>query len=206
MLCVMAKIPVPGRTKTRLIPALGAENAAALSAAMTEDVRKIAEATGLPWRMCVEGWMEHPWTRDLSCATEPQCDGDLGARLTHALREGGVAIGTDCVLLRPETLRIAHEAVQTDVDLALGLALDGGYTFVGASLHAVRRGVFDAIPWSTPQTAAAQLHRAQVLGLRIRTMDGTFDVDEPEDIGRLRQALSQMSNTVAPYSRAWLAL
>jgi len=206
MLCIMAKVPVPGRTKTRLIPALGAENAAALSAAMTEDVRKIAEATGLPWRMCLEGWTEHPWTRDLSCAIEPQCAGDLGARLTHALREGGVAIGTDCVLLSPETLRIAHEAVQTEADLVLGLALDGGYTFVGASLNAVRRGVFDAIPWSTPQTAAAQLHRAQVLGLRIRTMDGTFDVDEPEDIDRLRQALAQMPNTVAPCSRAWLAL
>ncbi len=206
MLYVMAKVPVPGRTKTRLIPMIGAESAAAFSAAMTADVCAIAAATGIPWRMCLDGPEDHPWVRALSCDREPQSAGDLGARLAHALRDGGVAIGTDCVLLNPRSLVEAHSAVHEEVDIVLGLARDGGYTFVGASQHAVRSGVFESIPWSTPQTAAGQLRRAAELNLRVRTVDGTFDVDEPADIDALRHALARLSNTVAPRSRAWLAL
>lgn len=206
MLCVMAKVPIAGATKTRLAPKLGASRAADFSAAMTADVCAIAAATGLPWRVCFDGPEDHPWTVALPYSTERQCGGDLGERLTHALRQGGIAIGTDCVLLSPDTLVAAHQELLAGVDLVLGLARDGGYTFVGASVHAVRSGIFDGIPWSTPHTAAAQLRRAQQLRLRIRTMDGTFDVDQPEDIDALRGALAQTSNTVAPRSRAWLAL
>jgi rSAM/selenodomain-associated transferase 1 len=206
MLCVMAKVPIPGATKTRLAPTLGAERAAAFSAAMAADVCAIAAASGLPWRVCIEGPEDHPWITTLPCSTERQCPGDLGDRLSHALRQGGVAIGTDCVLLSPDTLVAAHDQLRVGADLVLGLAPDGGYTFVAASVHAVRSGIFAGIPWSSPHTAAAQLRRAQELGLSITTMDGTFDVDEPEDIEALRRALAQMSNTVAPHSRAWLAL
>ena len=43
---VFARAPVPGRAKTRLIPALGPEGAARLQAALLEDTLQRARAAG----------------------------------------------------------------------------------------------------------------------------------------------------------------
>lgn len=204
MLNVIARAPIPGRTKTRLIPALGEDGAAALSAAMLADVIALARATNLPWRVCHAGPGDHPAFE--GAPRVPQVGSDLGEVLASALSGGGLAIGSDCVLLEPHVLVDAHLAVTTGVaDLVLGLSLDGGYTFVAASGRAVERGVFDDVPWSTPRTADAQLARARALGLSTLAVDGTFDVDEPEDIARLRDALARSPSRLARATRAALA-
>ncbi len=199
MLHVIAKVPVPGHTKTRLIPALGPEGAAALSAAMTADVLETVQATGLPWRVHFSGPADHAWLIGLPAI--PQVQGDLGARLTSALVAGGIAVGTDCVLLSSTTLLGAHARLVEGAHVVLGLAPDGGYTFVAASAHAVAMGVFEHIPWSTAQTATAQLSRAKLLNLRPETVDGTFDVDEPADLERLKAALRGLPPSIARHTR-----
>lgn len=205
MLNLVARAPIAGRTKTRLIPALGAKGAAALSAAMLADVIALARATGLPWRVCHAGPGDHPAFED--APRVPQVGADLGEVLANALVGGGLAIGSDCVLLRPQVLVDAHAAVNGGAaDVVLGLSLDGGYTFVAASGEAVARGVFEGVPWSTPRTAEVQLARARALGLTALAVDGTFDVDEAEDLARLRQALADPSKEgLAPATRAALA-
>lgn len=205
MLNVIARAPIAGRTKTRLIPALGASGAATLSAAMLADVIALARATGLPWRVCHAGPGDHPAFED--APRVPQVGADLGEVLANALAGGGLAIGSDCVLLAPTDLVDAHLAVTTGAaDLVVGLSLDGGYTFVAASGQAVARGVFERVPWSTPRTAEAQLARARALGLTAVAVDGTFDVDEAEDLTRLRDALEHPSYEArAPATRAALA-
>ena len=205
MLNIIARAPVPGRTKTRLIPALGEIGAAALSEAMLADVMALARWTQLPWRVCHAGPGDHPAFGD--APRTPQRGADLGEVLSHALGGGGLAIGSDCVLLRSDVLVDAHEAVSSGrADLVLGLSLDGGYTFVAASARAVAAGVFDGVPWSTPQTGAAQLARASALGLAAVAVDGTVDVDEPGDIAMLALALDQAPPSVAPATRAALGL
>jgi hypothetical protein len=198
----MARAPVAGRTKTRLIPVLGAAGAARLSSAMTADVLLIAQSTGLPWRVCLAE--PHPLFTGLPTIT--QADGDLGARLTSALGGGGLAIGTDCVLLTAEMLRDAHDAViGGGLDLVLGLAADGGYTYAAASARAVALGVFAGIPWSSPDTAGAQLKRAGALGLTTHTTPGTFDVDEGADLLLLQTTLAALPGDVGPHTRRALA-
>ena len=49
---IFAKAPVPGRVKTRLIPALGAEGSAALAAEMLERTVGEALATVLAVELC----------------------------------------------------------------------------------------------------------------------------------------------------------
>jgi len=204
VLNVIARAPVPGRTKTRLIPALGADGAAGLSAAMLTDVIALARASNLPWRLCHAGPGDHPAFEDADRV--PQVGADLGEVLANALAGGGLAIGSDCVLLGTQVLIDAHVAVTTGrVDVVLGLSLDGGYTFVAASGRAVASGVFEHVPWSTSRTAEAQLARANALGLTTLAVDGTFDVDEPEDIARLQEALARSPLHVARATRAALA-
>ncbi len=199
----MARAPEPGLTKTRLIPALGAEGAALLSSAMTADAIGIAQRTGLPWRVCIHGRLDHPAFAGLPAVA--QTGVDLGARLSAALTGGGVAIGTDCVLLTAQALRSAHAAVTSGAfDLLLGLAPDGGYTYVGASARAVDAGVFEGIRWSSGETARDQLARAEALALTSSTVDGTFDVDTSADLTRLRAALAASPPEVGAHTRAAL--
>src|SRR4051794_23384179 len=114
-LIVFARYPEPGRTKTRLIPALGAEGAARLQHQMT--LHTLAQVDQLPAGQNAEveirydGGSEHA-LHDLYGPDRhyrPQADGDLGRRLTaaavQAFHDGCdrvAVIGTDCPALTAE--------------------------------------------------------------------------------------------------------
>jgi rSAM/selenodomain-associated transferase 1 len=200
MIAVLTRVPLPGQTKTRLIPELGPEGAAALAAAMAHDVFDLVRATGLPARVYVAGPIDHPWVRALDLPVEAQPDGDLGARIAHALRGGGVAIGTDAPSLPLALLVDAHDALRTH-DVALSPAQDGGYVLVGCNTPA---GLFDGIPWSTDRTLDAQVARVHALGRTLRMLPGAADVDTPEDLVRLGAALAALPSSVAPRTRVLL--
>lgn len=183
MVVVMAKVPLPGRCKTRLIPALGAEGAAGLAAAMAEDVFTTVEASRLPWRVAISGALDNPWVDQLRAPVESQAEGDLGTRLAAALPRGGIAVGTDCPLL-PAALLL--EAERSRVDLFCAASDDGGYVLVKANARAVELGVFEGVAWSTRETLRSQLDRGAALGLRCGVVHGYYDIDEPADLTRLR--------------------
>jgi hypothetical protein len=195
---VMARVPIPGRTKTRLVPALGPAAAAALSAAMSADVFATVAATGLPWTIALEGDAAHPWAAALPAPVEPQAPGDLGARLTRALRGGGIAIGTDAPDL-PRAFLIAAAASEADVVLAP--AADGGYVLVGTR---DATGLFDGIPWSTDRAFAAQRARAEALGRSVALLPEWQDVDTPADLAVLAGKLLGDPGGAAPHTTAFL--
>ena len=208
MICVMARAPVAGTTKTRLAPVLGDDGAAGLARAMADDVLATVRATGMPYRVCVAGPMDHPWVRALRDAApgcvgvESQPHGDLGARLAHALRDGGVAIGTDAPLLDSARLTAAVGAL-AEVDVVLAPADDGGYVLVGCrAAHA--GALFEGVPWSASTTYAAQVARCRALGLALRVLPGGADVDTPDDLRRLRVVLRSRPVALAPRTRAFL--
>lgn len=199
---VLSRVPLAGRSKTRLIPALGAEGAASLAAAMAEDVFATVARSGLPWRIAVEGPLDHPWTRALPAPCEAQPEGDLGERLTVALRGGGIAIGADAPLLPLETL---HAAARSAAQVCLAPATDGGYVLVGVSAAAVARGIFTGVPWSVAETGRAQVERAGALDLSVELLPTCFDVDLPADLTTLRDALAAAPPDVARACRRWFA-
>ncbi len=201
MIVVMAKVPVPGRVKTRMIPLLGAEGAAALARAMAADVIATVRSYGCPFRLALEGDLDDPWVRGLGVPVEAQCAGDLGARLRHALRDGGIAVGMDAPTLPFGALLTARNALRVR-RVVLMPAFDGGYVLVGVTQTAL--GVFDDIPWSAPDTYAATLTRARELGFDPYTLPFWYDVDEPRDLVFLRNHLRTLDPDVAPHTRAFL--
>ena len=86
---VMAKAPVPGFAKTRLIPALGAEGAAALAQWLldrTMAAALAASAAGLgPVELCGSPDTSHPafdaWADRPGVVRAPQGEGNLGVAL-----------------------------------------------------------------------------------------------------------------------------
>ncbi len=201
MIVVMARVPEPGRTKTRLIPRLGPAGAAQLSAAMTGDVFDIVRSTGLPWKVSIAGDVKHPWVRTIDTVVEPQVEGDIGARLTHALRDGGVAIGTDAPTLPAALLREAHGST---ADVVIAPAFDGGYVLVGVEAGVDVTALFADIPWSSPDTYASQVERTRNLELSLRTLPFWYDIDSPADLAFIAGHLPTLPASVAPRTRAFL--
>ncbi len=186
-LVILTKPPVPGRCKTRLIPALGAEGAARLHAALVELTVERALASGLPVTVSLDGPLDSPFALGLlnrGLAVEAQAAGDLGARLLHALRGPGrrIALGTDLPGLDPRQLQIAAES---QADVVFGPALDGGYWTVGVGDRARAADLWRELPWSTPALLERSLARAAASGLTVHLLPVAYDLDEPADLDRL---------------------
>lgn len=184
-LVVFTRTPDPGRVKTRLIPALGAEGAAALHAALARETVRLAASSGLPVEVRLDGEPDHAFAADLRALGArilPQGGGDLGERLTRGLAQHAraFALGSDCVCFDPRWL---VEAAHDPADVVVGPAEDGGYWTIG--VRAPLPDLFAAIPWSTPAVLPETLARASRLGLRVSPLPTCYDIDLPADLDRL---------------------
>ncbi|WP_341890874.1 TIGR04282 family arsenosugar biosynthesis glycosyltransferase [Variovorax sp. YR752] len=189
----MAKAPVAGLAKTRLIPALGAEGAAALAARMLAHAVREALAAGLgPVTLCGAPDVSHPaftaLATDPRLSLHPQGEGDLGARMRRAFEralascDSAVLIGTDAPDLDAAVLRAAADALATH-DAVFAPAHDGGYALIG--LRRAESRLFDAMPWSTSQVMAITRERLREGGLRWHELPPLHDIDEPADLVHL---------------------
>lgn len=193
ILVVFSRLPEPGNTKTRLIPALGSLGAAALQEEMTRRTLAVAAACAAQEEVAIE--VHHSggdaaamrvlfgsqWTY-----VEQERDGDLGERMLHALRRCAkqgvvrtVIIGTDCPGLSSAHLHQAFAALM-EVDLVLGPARDGGYYLIGTRRpHAE---LFADMPWGTNRVFDLTVDRAQAAALSIALLEPLADIDRPEDL------------------------
>lgn len=191
-LILLTRWPEPGRVKTRLIPALGAEETARLHRWMSETAfatlcrcRATCGAT-VEIRHC--GGAETAMRQWLMGADQynAQGDGNLGARLCRAFadafarnRRPVVAIGADCPALTESHLAAALAGL-ADHDLVLGPATDGGYYCLALKAH--QPGLFTAIPWGSANVLQETLARATALHLDHLLLETLPDVDRPEDL------------------------
>ncbi|MFV8571501.1 TIGR04282 family arsenosugar biosynthesis glycosyltransferase [Marinobacter sp. SBS5] len=190
---IMAKEPQPGRAKTRLIPALGAQDAAALADRLFRRAVQQALAAKLgPVELHITPAPSSPYWRKLPeakrCELFSQVPGDLGARMSAAARNGlsqGSAVlimGTDCPDLDAKQLQSMAQSLQTH-DSCLCPVTDGGYALIG--LQQFSETLFTEIPWSTAQVAPITRDRLNALDWSCHESEFLNDVDEPEDLARL---------------------
>jgi rSAM/selenodomain-associated transferase 1 len=184
---LFAKAPIPGRVKTRLATAIGAEPAAELYRAfvadtiskLTEfrDVADIELHTDTP----TDAWTEQGVARDLQVA------GGLELKLLHALggalqtgRSQVMVLGSDSPTLpRGHIQRLLDSAA----DVALGPCEDGGYYAIAC--RRVRPEMFGGVEWSTPRVLEQTERAVRASGLSVERGDLWYDVDGPEDLARL---------------------
>ena len=156
-LLLFMRYPQAGRTKTRLIPALGAAGAADLQQQMSEYLlRRIARPE--QWQLqlhftgaglaAMERWLGVGWDY------QKQVEGDLGDRIKSAFqtafqvasqtasRAGHsaiqsaiapkrvIAIGADCPDISAQHIQQAFDAL-VDSEVVVGPASDGGYYLIG---------------------------------------------------------------------------
>ncbi len=181
---VIAKEPVPGAVKTRLCPPLDPSQAAALAlAALLDTLEAVAASPARRAVVVLEG-QPGDW---LPAGVEviPQCGGEFGTRLQGAVDDtvAGweapvLVVGMDTPQLTAAHLERAARALGR-ADAVLGPADDGGYWVIG--FRKARPGLFDGVPMSSADTAAAQLARLSELGLSCALADRLRDVDRFDD-------------------------
>lgn len=189
-IAIMAKAPVPGFAKTRLIPAIGAHAAAVLQERLTVQAVKTARAAALGH---VTVWCapdaRHAAFRDLvtqhRVTLRPQPDGDLGARMLAAIGERPtLVIGTDCPALTPAHLQEAAAAL-SHADVVLIPAADGGYVLIGA--RKPQPALFERMAWGTDTVIDETRARIAALGLACVELDLLWDVDTENDLARMER-------------------
>jgi len=181
-LLVIAKAPVPGRSKTRLCPPCTPEQAAALAEAALVDTLAAVAETPCDGRTVVLEGARGDWLPD-GFETIPQRGRGLDERLAAAFshRDGpALLIGMDTPQVSPDLLGEAIEQLERPgTDAVLGPAADGGYWAIG--LRSPRPAVFEGVPMSSPRTGARQRDRLRRLGLRVRDLPTLRDVDYIDD-------------------------
>lgn len=188
---VLAKAPVPGLAKTRLIPLLGAPSAARAQRGLTLQTLGTARvaSTGAITLWCAPD-VRHRFFRALHqrrgvlCAAQPA--GDLGQRMQCAVathfaqnkRTPLLIVGTDCPALTPAHLQQAADVLQTH-DAVLVPAEDGGYVLLG--LRRPIPEVFVGVDWSTAQVLIQTRKRLRQACATWYELPTLWDVDEPAD-------------------------
>ena len=190
---VMAKAPLPGFAKTRLIPALGAEGAAAIARRLLDRTVEQALAADLGGvDLCCAPESSHEAFARLGrlprVELSPQGEGDLGARMARAFERRlahvpqVLLIGTDAPALDAALLRQAARALDAN-DAVFVPAHDGGYALVG--LRRPSPSLFDAMVWSTSTVMAETRERLATAGLRYAELPAVADIDTAADLVHL---------------------
>jgi rSAM/selenodomain-associated transferase 1 len=195
---ILAKAPVPGTAKTRLIPSIGAHAAAVLQERLTEHTVETATAADIgPLTLWCTPDLAHASFQDLAArlpvVLKQQPDGDLGARMLGAIAAGDVptlVIGTDCPTFTTEILRAAAAALD-DADVVLVPAEDGGYVLIGA--RATHPELFSGIAWGTASVVIETRERIAALGLTCSELPALWDVDTEADLARCERLFPEMA-------------
>ncbi|HET7569434.1 MAG TPA: TIGR04282 family arsenosugar biosynthesis glycosyltransferase [Gammaproteobacteria bacterium] len=188
---VFAKAPEPGKTKTRLIPRLGAEGAADLHQTLIRHAVAMACAAGLgPVELWCTPSTDHPLFEELAAngtiRLREQPPGDLGARMRAALYDAlatharALLIGSDCPGYSVEYLKSAETALASGSDAVLGPAADGGYVLIGLTKN--HPDLFSNIPWGTGNVLQMTRRRLHRLDWRFAELPVLHDIDRPDDL------------------------
>jgi len=191
---VFAKEPVAGAVKTRLARSIGAERAMRVYTDLLATTLAHAHAA---WRARIvsrlelwcDGDPDAPFLKGIASAFGArvfgQCEGDLGARMAHAIGDAltrstpVLLIGSDCPLLDPERLGEAGAALASHESVVIP-AEDGGYVLIG-----VRAAVsLEGIRWSTPFALDDTLERLHDDGRECVALAPLWDVDDEGGLAR----------------------
>jgi len=186
-LMLFSRVPVLGKVKTRLVPALGAAGALALHETLLQEKIDLLQqqqvATPQLW---LDENVEHSLLAECVLPIHIQQGGDLGERMAHAMmtalqyHERALIIGTDCPDLDEDYLARALAALVEGERIVLGPALDGGYCLVGMNAPFV--SIFEGISWGSSSVLQQSLSAMCDLGLNYHLLNALRDIDRPEDM------------------------
>jgi uncharacterized protein len=199
---IMAKASAPGQTKTRLVPPLTFDEAAALNTAFLKDIADNLLLAGRSSSIAGYVAFAPRDSEDFFRGILPPATGlieaclpNLGECLLHTVEQllarghlSAVVINSDSPTLPTALLIETAEVLARPGERAvLGPSSDGGYYLLG--LKTTHRRLFEDIAWSTELVAEQTRERAGEIELDVHVLPVWYDVDDLEDLCKLRSEL-----------------
>jgi len=198
-LIIFTRYPEIGKTKTRLIPAIGAEKACFFHRSMTEmtvkKTNKLKEIVDVDVSVYFAGgnqtlmkaWLGNNYNY------YPQNGDNLGEKMYSAFADSFknnfshvVLIGTDCIDLDENILNDTFNQLNF-YDLVIGKAEDGGYYLI--ALKQLKKELFTNIKWGTDSVFETTVEIASQLKYSIYQLPTLRDIDRPEDLQYLESKI-----------------
>jgi len=188
-LILMTRVPIPGKTKTRLETHLTPEQCAMLHTCFMKDIYETAKKIDAEVYVYYTPEKYKPLMRAIlgeKAKLRPQIDGNLGDRMAHAIRERldigyekCVLIGTDIPTIEESVLNKAFNALDSS-QVVIGPTLDGGYYLIG--MKKPHAEVFSDTFYGVDTVYESTLHRMTALGIKYSTVDEWYDIDTYFDL------------------------
>ncbi|NOZ53879.1 MAG: glycosyltransferase [Gammaproteobacteria bacterium] len=208
---IFAKQPNAGEVKTRLIPAIGAQQATQLHALMTRQIVAIACASNTcPVELWCSPSPEHALFQrlaeqyPLSLRTQIGCD--LGERMYNAFsaalvgnhhsnvdnsidndtanaitNNAAIIVGSDCPSITPRHFRDAFAALNQGNNTASLVPALDG-GYVLLGLRQLDRQLFEGVPWGTEYVLRTTRTRLQSLNWAWQEFTALSDIDTQQDL------------------------
>jgi len=213
VIAIFARAPIPGKVKTRLAGAIGAEAAASLYAAMLRDTLSLAKQARSEVSVVYtpqDAFDPGPYSlrQYWQGARQPQINGDLGDRMLACIgqlqaagAEQVVLIGSDSPDLPSSFIDEAFTVLHRS-QLVVGPATDGGFYLLGAA-GLVPDELLQGVAWSTASTLSQVTANARRLGQSLEVLPQWNDVDTIKDLQRLIEQ-EKTGCLDAPHTARWL--
>ena len=207
---LFTRIPIPGKTKTRLQASLSGEQCASLQKAFLCDVFKVLQTVEPKCDVFVCFAPEGDPAQLIALLPGahtffPQSGGNLGDKMhnaiSHVLSNGYercVLIGSDVPLLKSKTIDDAFHLLEEN-DVVLCPTVDGGYYLIG--MEEPCEELFRLEEYGVPSVFEKTLAATVKAGISCAIGDQAMDIDEPEDLLRLMEMLERESPDVCAETR-----
>jgi rSAM/selenodomain-associated transferase 1 len=205
-LMLFARQPIAGQVKTRLQPDYSPEQSAEIAAFMIRATVELA-VSAWPGDVVLYAWpgtdhlLFHRLADEFNIRLAPQAEGDLGAKMLDALRQGidrqgaAAVMGCDVPHCGWDVIDQANSWLARGKNV-LGPTEDGGYYFIG--LQQARPELFADMPWGSDRVLQATLARAEKLGLEFELLKTLRDIDTAADLWLVAQRYEPLKRFLPP--------
>lgn len=188
---MFTKTPELGKTKTRLIPALGINGAYNVHVKLLKYTLKLTtEINNIDFFLHYTSKKNNQWLLSLASKhnllTQVQTGKDLGKRMFNAAKTSltqyshCIIIGIDCPELSIHYIEQANKHLSTGYDAVIGPAYDGGYVLIG--INKANKDIFNNIEWGSDSVFNSTIEIFKRLNLQFKTLATLHDVDKKEDL------------------------
>ncbi|HYF84627.1 MAG TPA: TIGR04282 family arsenosugar biosynthesis glycosyltransferase [Clostridia bacterium] len=210
-LILMTRVPLPGKTKTRLETHFTPEQCAKLHTCFLKD---IYETAALVDADVFVYFTPEKYRYKLSAILgseallRPQCDGGLGNRMHQAIKEclsegydKCLLIGTDIPTVSEEMLNTALKLLD-DNEIVIGPTLDGGYYLIG--MTKAYNEVFDNTFYGVKSVFENTLQHIRTLGVSYSLIKEWYDIDTFKDLQFMIDMNEIKFSQIPNYTRMFL--
>ncbi len=195
-IAIFARLPQPGRVKTRLAQRIGNIPATRAYRQMAETtVRRISAAELAPVTLYAtphgSSALFQRWRRDYGIAIRQQPRGKLGRRMHHVLGQSlrdsriAVVIGTDAPALDIGQVEAALQHLHEGADAVFVPCEDGGYALAGLRRRCER--LFTGINWGSGRVTQTTRTRIATSGIHGVFLKSCWDIDDAAGLRRARR-------------------